>query len=113
MNAIFSLLNENFAEIIIAVFGGIITYIVAPLVKNYVVPYLQAKLTTAQVENLQYWVEVAVRYYEDKIKGTGKGEIKKQQVVDFLKAKGINFTEEDLDKIIDAVVNQLNNTEWV
>jgi hypothetical protein len=95
---------SNVLLFIISVWGAVFSLIIAP--------YIKSKLNTAELEKIKYWAEIAVRFYEDNIKGTGLGEQKKIMVIDFLENKGFSVSESELDMVIDAIVNQLNNTEW-
>lgn len=94
----------NTALFFISALGAIITYFVVPLIKS--------KLSASEIEKLKYWTDIAVRFYEDNIAGKGMGDKKKEKVLEFLVEKGFVVNESELDMVIDAIVNQLNNTEW-
>lgn len=94
----------NTALFFVAALGTIITY--------FIIPILKSKLSASEIEKLKYWTEIAVRFYEDNIAGTGMGKKKKEKVLNFLLEKGFVVNESELDMVIDAMVNQLNNNEW-
>lgn len=94
-------MNDIIFNIIIAlipVIGIIITAIVACIARKY---GKQLDLNIAS-----YWTNIAVSIFEDRY-GKGAGKIKKQDVLNFLKAQGIALNNEQLDLLIDAVVKEL------
>lgn len=91
-------LTEVF-EALIALAVALVTYVLVPLIK--------AKLTDVQFNALKKWVKIAVECAEQIFKETGKGKEKKAYVVEFLKSKGIEYTEEELDALIESAVLEL------
>jgi len=61
---------------IIAVFGAIVTRVVIPLIK--------AKTTAQQWSNIVSWTNTAVNAAEVIFKGAGKGEQKRDYVLDYI-----------------------------
>ena len=51
---------------------------------------------------------IGVAAAEQLYKGAGRGEEKKQYVIDFLKQKGFKVDEESVSNAIEAAVKQLN-----
>ena len=90
-------------QALILLISSIITIYIVPKVKSY----LAAKLTAEQRENLKQWVKVAVAAAEQLIKGSGKGEEKKQYVMSFLLSKGITFDTEEVTALIESEVYKL------
>ena len=68
-------------------------------VSVFLIPWLK-KLTA--------WVKIGVAAAEQLYKGAGRGEEKKQYVIDFLKQKGFKVDEESVVNAIEAIVKQLN-----
>lgn len=96
--------GEAFVQLgtaVIALLGAIITYIL--------VPYVRSKTTTQQQESIAFWVSVAVNAAEQVFTGRGKGEQKKQYVLQFLSGKGITVSAAQLDALIEAAVFELNS----
>ena len=54
------------------------------------------------------WVKIGVAAAEQLYVGQGRGEEKKQYVLDFLKQKGFKVDEESVVNAIEAIVKQLN-----
>ena len=90
----------NITKCVIVLLGTIITYIV--------VPYIKTKTTEKQRDNIYFWVQVAVNAAEQIYVEKGMGMIKKKYVVEYLRNKGINISEEDLNILIEAAVRELN-----
>ena len=90
----------NITKCIIILLGTVITYVV--------IPYIKAKTTEEQRNNIYFWVQVAVNAAEQIYVEKGMGMIKKKYVVEYLRNKGINISEEDLNILIEAAVKELN-----
>ena len=57
-------------------------------VSVFLIPWLKSQTTEAQRKELTAWVKSGVAAAEQLYKGAGRGEEKKQYVIDFLKQKG-------------------------
>lgn len=90
----------NITKCVIVLLGTIITYIV--------VPYIKTKTTEKQRDNIYFWVQVAVNAAEQIYAEKGMGVVKKKYVVEYLRNKNINISEEDLNILIEAAVKELN-----
>ena len=90
----------NITKCVIVLLGTIITYIV--------VPYIKSKTTEKQRDNIYFWVQVAVNAAEQIYAEKGMGVVKKKYVVEYLRNKNINISEEDLNILIEAAVKELN-----
>ena len=83
---------------LIALCGAVVT--------GVVVPWVKAKTTTAQQEQLGAWVRIAVAAAEQ-IFAAGNGAEKKKYVVRWLEERGIVFDEDTIDAAIEAAVYDL------
>lgn len=77
-------------------------------VSVFLIPWIKSKTTDAQRKELLEWVKIGVAAAEQLYKGQGRGEEKKQYVLDFLKQKGFKVDEESVVNAIEAIVKQLN-----
>lgn len=77
------------------------------LVTGVLVPWIRAKTTAAQQEQLKAWVKIAVAAAEQLYSGGGRGEEKKQYVVSWLKQRGVVFDLPTIDAAIEAAVYEL------
>lgn len=93
-------LSGSIAEVIVLVLGIIIT--------RYLVPFLKEKYTATKVKNTYELVKKAVEAAEKMFPESGTGETKRQYVIDFIKEKGINITDKDLDVFIESAVKILD-----
>lgn len=84
---------------VITLLGAIIT--------TFVVPYLKQKLSEGSWENLTIIIKTFVRAAEQII-GSGKGEVKKQKVLQWLKKQGVDIDSDMIDKAIEAAVKDMN-----
>ena len=88
--------------LIIAVLSAVVTYAVVPL--------LRAKLGDQRLAVVKEWVNIAVHAAEQIFHAGGQGAEKKQYVIDFLNSKGLKISEEELDRLIEAAVFEMNKT---
>ena len=82
--------------------------VLCAVVTCVLVPYIKSKTTTEQQKEINAWVKIAVAAAEQIYTGSGRGEEKKQYVIDFLKQKGFKVDEESVSNAIEAAVKQLN-----
>lgn len=71
-------------------------------VSVFLIPWLKSQTTEAQRKELTAWVKIGVAAAEQLYKGAGRGEEKKQYVIDFLKQKGFKVDEESVSNAIAA-----------
>lgn len=84
--------------------------LVAVLIICYLIPWIKTKTTAQQRENIYFWVKMACSAAEQLYK-SGEGQKKKQYVLEFLHSKELTVDEDELDKMIEAVVLEINK-EW-
>lgn len=77
-------------------------------VSVFLIPWLKSQTTEAQRKELTAWVKIGVAAAEQIYVGQGRGDEKKQYVLEFLKSKGFDLNEESVNNAIEAAVKQLN-----
>lgn len=92
------------------VVSAVITLIVA-LVSAFLIPYLKSKLSAEQLEKVKFWVNIAVEAAEMIYVGTGRGQEKKEYVLNFLNSKGFTLNMTEIDTLIEAAVLELKLTQ--
>ena len=88
---------------LIGIVSIVLTYKGIPLIKA-------VKLNIAE-KGFDRWLNIAVRFCEQEIKGRGMGLEKKNAVIGFAKER-FDVDEEELKMAISALVNELNSTDW-
>ena len=101
-------MNIDLTEIIIATIT-LVMGIISTLITKYLIPFIKEKISTEQFNRMKKWVEVAVKAAEQTITDKGMGEAKKAEVLKFLNEKGFTVDFEELDKLIEAAVFEINN----
>lgn len=96
----------DLTEVIVAAVSLIIACISA-----FLIPYLRSKLTAEQLKNVATWVNIAVEAAEMIYVGTGRGEEKKEYVMDFLESKGFTLNNAEIDNLIESAVLKLKQTK--
>lgn len=84
--------------------------LVAVLIICYLIPWIKTKTTAQQRENIYFWIRIACSAAEQLFK-SGEGQKKKQYVLEFLQSKNLKVDMDELDKMIEAVVLEINR-EW-
>lgn len=98
--------NEIFMQII----GAILTIITA-LITAYVIPWIRAKATDSQLEQIRRYIELAVRCAEQ-IYSPEEWETKKEYVMNYIinivnQRFSVHLTVEDIDIMVEGVVNEV------
>lgn len=70
----------------------------------FVIPWLRAKTTAQQRQELQAWITIAVQAAEQLYQGSGRGEEKKQYVLDWLEDHGFYIEVTQLEAMIESAV---------
>lgn len=90
----------------------IVLAIVAVIVSTVIVPALKKYIQSQENQQIYELIETAVRAAEQTIKGSGTGELKKEQVLkyvsDWLTSKGLAVREDQLDQMIEECVYLMN-----
>lgn len=83
--------------------------LVAAIISCVLIPFIRSKLTAAQFDEIQLWVNIAVDAAEQLFQGHNRGEEKKAYVLKFLQSKGFTLDMDSLDKMIEAAVLNLKH----
>ena len=78
------------------------------LVTAFVIPWIKSKTTAAQREEIDAWVQIAVTAAEQIYKGSGRGEEKKEYVLNFLKGKGFEVDTASVNLMVESAVKNMN-----
>lgn len=102
-------MNIDYTAVILAIIS-----VLGAILTKVLVPYLQARLTEQKLSEIKFWVDIAVVAVEKAFEGEpGRGEIKKYQVMEFIQKLNLPITEEQLEILIDAVVEELINKPYL
>lgn len=83
--------------------------LIAVIITAVVIPYIKSKTTTQQQAQINAWVKIAVAAAEQIYKGSGRGEEKKEYVINWLEDRGFTLDEDEVDALIESAVYELNN----
>lgn len=97
-------------EILMDVLKAIVS-LAALLIVRYLIPWIKAQIENSNYKWIADLVADAVKYAEQIIKESGKGEEKKEIVVkyitDQINLRGIKITDEQMEALIESAVYQL------
>lgn len=99
-------MTVDLTQIIVA----ILTFSIS-MVSAFLIPYIKTKVTVEQLDTIKFWVKIAVQAAEMLYVGSGRGEEKKQYVLDFLKSKGFTLNVEEIENLIEATVLELKQSQ--
>ena len=85
----------------------IVIELVVAIASLWLVPWLKAKLNAEKVADMLRWVEIAVSAAEQ-LYDAAQGNAKKVYVLGFLRDRGYDVDEEELDLAIEAAVLKLH-----
>lgn len=83
--------------------------LLAAIITAVVIPYIKRKTTVVQQQEINAWVRIAVAAAEQIYDGSGRGEEKKDYVLNWLREHGITVDTDKLDALIEAAVYELTN----
>lgn len=95
----------DLTEVVIAVIGLIVA-----TMSTILVPYLKQKMSADKFNEMQMWVNIAVKAAEMLYAGTGRGEEKKKYVTEFLNSKGYTLDAASIENMIEAAVLEMRNS---
>lgn len=99
-------MTVDLTQIIVAILTLVISAVSA-----FLIPYIKTKVSAEQFATIKLWVQVAVQAAEMLYVGSGRGEEKKQYVLDFLKSKGFSLNMEEIENLIEAAVLKLKQSQ--
>lgn len=86
--------------------------IAGALVSAFVIPWIKTNISAKDLETITFWVRFAVRC-ADQLFTPEQWEEKKKYVMSYIITKcgelGLKLTEEDINTLIEAAVNQLHH----
>ena len=94
----------DITNIVKAIFG-----IVTVIVSAFLVPYIKQRTNAEQQKEINEWVRIAVRAAEQIYAGTGRGEEKKEYVIEWLYDHDLFIDLTQIDALIEAAVYELNS----
>ena len=83
--------------------------LIAALISVFIIPWIKANTTAHQQKTMIELIQVAVSAAEQIYSGAGRGEEKKQYVLEFLASKGVKVDDEAVNAAIESAVQQLNS----
>ena len=83
--------------------------LIAAIISVFLIPWIKANTTEQQRKTMLELIKIAVAAAEQIYEGEGRGEEKKQYVLDFLASKGIAVNDEAVNAAIESYVQQLNS----
>ena len=83
--------------------------LVGVLITSLLIPWIRSKTTAEQQEEIKQWVKIAVAAAEQIFVGQGRGEEKKQWVLEFLSKYNLKVDLDAIDALIEAAVWELKN----
>lgn len=95
----------NYTEIILAVLA-----LISAIVTGIIVPVVKSKLDSDQLAKVDYWMNVLIAAAETEYKGEKMGELKKQWVIDQMKAMGLKFDEAVISNAITGLCRELTSS---
>ena len=91
----------------------IVVMVLSALISAYLIPYLKQLAQKEQYKDIMDMVMIAVQAAEQTMKGSGRGEEKKKEVIayvsNWLAMRGISLSNEELSQLIEASVWSLKN----
>lgn len=94
----------DLTQIAVAVIG-----LISLILSTIIAPYIKARTTREQRENILFWAKLAVQAAEKMYAEAGMGEKKKAFVEQYLAEHGIILDGTQLDVVIESAVLQMQN----
>lgn len=101
-------MNIDYTAVILAIIS-----VIGAILTKVLVPYLKSKIDEQKLSEIKFWVDIAVIAVEKAFETEpGMGEVKKYQVMEFIQKLNLPITEEQLEFLIDAVVEEIINRPY-
>ena len=88
------------------IIAAVLTLVIS-LITAFLIPYLKTKVSAEKLDTIKFWVNIAVEAAEMIYVGTGRGQEKKDYVVQFLNSKGFTLNVAEIENLIEAAVMEL------
>lgn len=99
----------DWTEVVISLCALVVTGVFVPCIRT-LIKNEKATLDQKTQETIEYWVEIGVRWAKQWL-ASETGEKKKEEVFAYTSGKltelGIKVTDEDLDKLIESIYEQV------
>ncbi len=82
------------------------------LITTFLLPWIKKRVDAEKLLEVRKWTMIAVEAAEMIYNGADMGETKKAFVEEFLARKGFNLNTDEVDKLIEAAVLEMNNALW-
>lgn len=82
------------------------------LITTFLIPWVKKRIDGEKLLEIRKWTMIAVEAAEMIYSGMDMGETKKAFVEEFLARKGFKLNADELDKLIEAAVLEMNNALW-
>ena len=86
--------------------------LVLVLITTFLVPLIKKRVDAEKLLEVRKWTMIAVEAAEMIYNGADMGETKKAFVEEFLNRKGFALNADEVDKLIEAAVLEMNNALW-
>jgi hypothetical protein len=100
MDAFINFLQSDLFDAILVVLGIVFT--------RYLLPWAKAKMGEAKFNEIYNKVETAVTAAEKVYEASGMGPEKRKYVLEYLRKKGVDVTDADIDIMIEAACKALD-----
>lgn len=90
----------------------VILKLVCVLATTFLIPWVKKKVDAEKLLEVRKWTMIAVEAAEMIYDGLDMGETKKAFVEEFLARKGFKLNADEVDKLIEAAVLEMNNALW-
>lgn len=97
-------------QIAIFVLVSVISYYIVPELKRFLQKVSKNSDGTVN-KDVVFWTNIAIKVIEQ-IKGAGNGELKKEDVIQYIEKLNIPITKEELSSLIDLIVGYYNASGW-
>lgn len=81
----------------------------AALITVFLIPYIKSKTTAEQREDLKDWIALAVKAAEKLYEGAGRGNEKREFVLEWLEKHNFTVDDETLRLVMEAFVKDLDS----
>lgn len=85
----------------------IVFSLIALLISSFLIPYIKSKLTIEKQAEINMWVKIAVNAAEQLFSGSGRGEEKKNYVIEWLSEHKIKYDSSKIDTMIESAVYEI------